>query len=125
MEETMLEKLKDCGVDVDTALERFMQKKELYIRFLKKFNEDKNFDGLKESIENRSFHDAFHYGHTLKGVAGNLGLTPIFEQVAELVDVLRNSEKKTYSEDEISKMNEMFCDLEKIYNQLYSIIAEQ
>lgn len=125
MEETMLMKLKTSGVDVDGAMERFMQKEDLYIRFLKKFNEDKNFGGLRDCIEIRKFNEAFQYGHTLKGVTGNLGLTPLYEKVAKLVDTLRNSEEKEYSDADISQINHMFQEIEKIYTQIYNIIAEQ
>lgn len=125
MEETMLIKLKTSGVDVDSALERFMQKEDLYVRFLKKFNEDKNFGGLRDSIQMKKFNEAFQYGHTLKGVTGNLGLTPLYEKVAVLVDALRNSEEKAYSDTDISQLNHMFQEVEIIYTQIYNIIADQ
>lgn len=125
MEETMLIKLKNISVDVDSALERFMQKEDLYVRFLRKFNEDKNFGGLRDCIEMKKFNEAFQYGHTLKGVTGNLGLTPLYERVAELVDLLRNSEEKTYSDADINEINHMFQEIETIYKQIYNIIAEQ
>lgn len=125
MEETMLIKLKNISVDVDSALERFMQKEDLYVRFLRKFNEDKNFGGLRDCIEMKKFNEAFQYGHTLKGVTGNLGLTPLYERVAELVDLLRNSEEKTYSDADIDEINHMFQEIETIYKQIYNIIAEQ
>lgn len=122
----MLEKLKNDGSDVEDALERFMGREDLYIRFLHKFLEDTNFADLKESILKENYIEAFKFAHTLKGVTGNLGLTPLYSEVAILVEDLRNweSEGKGRNPEEIKEVKEMFQKVEENYKKVYTIITD-
>lgn len=88
----LLEKLKEYGVDVDAAVARFVGKKDLYTKFLLKFLDDTSYNGLAESIENQKYPEAFEYAHSLKGVCGNLNLSPLTEQVTEMTEILRNKD---------------------------------
>ena len=125
MEEVMLEKLRRCGIDVENTLNRFMQREDLYVRFLNKFKQDQNFAGLKESIENEDYEEAFKFAHTLKGVAGNLGLTPLYEEVAVLVEELRKSNHILVNAIYKEEVKEEFRRVEEKYNEIYQIITEQ
>ncbi|MSS64244.1 Hpt domain-containing protein [Velocimicrobium porci] len=125
MEEVILEKLQNMGIDVESTLKRFMQREDLYIRFLHKFIQDQNFAGLKNSLEVREYEEAFKYAHTLKGVAGNLGLTPLYEEVNMLVEKLRcGDDIKTEKELE-EKIWKNFEKVEENYNEIYQIITEE
>ena len=56
---------------------------------------------------------AFEAAHALKGVLGNLGLTPLYEPVAEMTECLRSKTDKDYSayidviEDRVNALNNM------------------
>lgn len=92
MEETRKEKLLEAGVDIDTAMERFMGREDLLVRFLKKFHEDGNYEALKTSVAEKRYEDAFKAAHALKGLCGNLSLTSLFNSVHEEVEFLRGGQ---------------------------------
>ncbi|MCY1152425.1 MAG: Hpt domain-containing protein [Sphaerochaetaceae bacterium] len=85
-----LNKLKNWGCDINGALERFLNDKDLYFECLSMFEEDENFEALKLHINDSNQKIPFGYVHTLKGVSGNLGITPLFESLSELCEALRN-----------------------------------
>lgn len=85
----MKEKLEEIGVQYDEVLTRFMGKEDFYLRMLKKFLDDKNYEGLKQAVEQKNWTEAFTYAHTVKGLCGNLGLGALQEYVVPLTDEVR------------------------------------
>lgn len=84
--------LEDAGVDFERTMERFMNNEALYLKFLKRFPEDPNFQALKEALEKRDMADVERAAHTLKGVSANLGLDPVAFHLNEIVRAVRNQE---------------------------------
>lgn len=81
-----LKELKDMiAIDIEGSLKRFGDMESFYIKFLKKFVEDKSFDNLKEALNNNDMNKVEEAAHTLKGVAGNLGLTKIYQYSSEMM----------------------------------------
>lgn len=119
MDESFKLKLEESGADVQSTLRRFMGKEELYLKFLKKFPEDQNYQKLGESLEAGNYEEAFRNAHTLKGVAANLGLVPVQTVVSGLVEELRN---KSAEEVDVPKANAMLQDLKKEYEKFVEII---
>ena len=85
----MIQKLGDWGCDIPGALERLVDDEELYTSCLRLFAEEEGFATLDTCIATGAYDEAFDAAHTLKGVAANLGLTPIFMPVSNLVEALR------------------------------------
>ena len=92
---SLIEELKGLGVDVDGALDRVMGDQELYIMMLGMFLSsveenpvcEKDFDGGDlEGLIKRV--------HTLKGITGNLGLTPLFDGYTKSLGLLRSGDAK-------------------------------
>lgn len=83
-------KLSQYGVNWTEVMERFVDDEELYFDCLHSFMEDPAFSELENAIRNREYEQAFDHAHTLKGVAGNLGLAPLFVAMGGLVEPLRN-----------------------------------
>lgn len=83
------EALREAGVDVATALERFMGNETLLLRFLGKFPADPNHEKLVEAFAARDAEAALAASHALKGVCGNLSLTALFRLFEEQVALLR------------------------------------
>ncbi|MEG1523416.1 MAG: Hpt domain-containing protein [Clostridia bacterium] len=83
-------KLKDWGCDTKSALERFVGDQSLYEECTLIFYRDKDFSALAEHLKNEDVKAAFNSAHTLKGVAANLGLTPICQIINKIVELLRN-----------------------------------
>lgn len=92
MNEVSMKRLKDAGVDVDGALERFMNNTAMYEKFLKKFLSDPNYEALKSAVAGNECDKAFTAAHTLKGVSSNLSLTPLYEAVARQTELFRSEQ---------------------------------
>lgn len=89
----------EAGIDVKGLVQRFMGNEALAKKFLIKFLEDKSFIRLKEAIENGNSEEAFKEAHTLKGVAGNLGLNALYECANCMTENLRGGDMSTAGED--------------------------
>lgn len=77
------------GVDY-TEITNRLPSEALIKRVLLKFLDDKTFQGLTEAVEKRDFQEIFYAAHTLKGIAANLGLHPLYQEVSELTELTRN-----------------------------------
>lgn len=92
---TLIDELKGLGANVDEALDRVMGDEDLYVMMLGMF--------LSSVAENPISPEDFNAGdledltkrvHTLKGVTGNLGLTPLFNSYTESLGLLRSGDGK-------------------------------
>ncbi len=92
MENENRQKIIEAGVDINVALERFLNNDELLLRFLKKFSKDRNYDAFKAAMEEKRYDDAFKAAHTLKGLCGNLSITVLYDIVSKEVESLRHKE---------------------------------
>ncbi len=93
-----VEKLKLFGAKADEGLQRCMGNEALYLRLVGRFLEDSSFANLKAAIEVNDLEKAFQLAHALKGVLGNLSLTPLYDVIYELTELLRNKVDRDYSE---------------------------
>ena len=59
MDEKFRKSLEENGTDVDTVLKRFLGNEAMYIKFLVKFIDDKNYEGVIENIEKRDYEETF------------------------------------------------------------------
>lgn len=82
------------GMDYDAVLRRFAGNITLYLRVLGMLPNDKSLEKLGVAIDSGDLDSAFEAAHTLKGVAGNLGLNPLFEAVNTIVEPLRAREER-------------------------------
>ena len=89
MEDSTRISFMEAGVDVDDCLNRFLNKDELFFRFMKKYLEDNNVEKLGEALECGDVSEAFKVAHALKGVAGNLSFAAILDPLVPFVEVLR------------------------------------
>ncbi len=81
------------GGDYSTTMGRFMGNEAMYLRFLDMLFQDKSLQQLGNSLEAGDMKGAFAAAHTLKGVAGNMGLTPLHQAVCTIVEALRTGEE--------------------------------
>lgn len=90
-----MDALKKKGADTDGIMERFLSDEALYADCFKEFMLDKNFEALGKAIEIQDYSQAFECAHALKGVAGNLGLLPLYHAIGNIVSALRTKEYDT------------------------------
>ncbi len=81
--------LKEYGADVESGLLRCMGSEEFYLMMIGKALEDTNYSVLREKIEAKDYAGAFEAAHALKGVLGNLSLTPMYTPMCEITELLR------------------------------------
>ena len=80
------------GADYTATMERFMGNETMYLRFLDMLFEDKSLQKLGDALKAGDLTEAFAAAHTLKGVAGNMGLAPLYQTICEIVEPLRIQE---------------------------------
>jgi len=103
-----IEKLNRFGADTEEGIARCAGMESLYLRLVGMVPKESNFDLLKESLEKNDLDQAFAAAHALKGVLGNLSLTPMYDLVADMTEPLRSRTEMDYSGQlkELLKMKE-------------------
>jgi HPt (histidine-containing phosphotransfer) domain-containing protein len=84
-----LESLKSLGANIDEAMQRFMNNESLYERMLGKFVKNAAEVEVLTYFDSGDLKTALENAHTLKGVTGNLSLTPLYKGYTEVVALLR------------------------------------
>lgn len=62
---------------------------ERILKFVRLFLDDPTYDSLVLAMETLNYPDAFRAAHTLKGLAGNLSFTGLYETSSALTEALR------------------------------------
>lgn len=108
------------GADYNAIMERFMSNEAFYIKMIDMLFRDDNLEKMGAALAAGDLSSAFESAHTLKGVAGNMGLTPLYNAVCAIVEPLRAGQKRDdYSEmyqairDEFHKADELRAELKR------------
>ncbi len=109
----MIDKLKEYGVDTDTALKRCVNNEALFLKLINKVPQMDEFDKLKQAINDKDLESAFSYAHAIKGNVSNLEITPIKEPISEMTELLRSKQDIDYT-PYIEKMDEGLDGLKKV-----------
>ena len=88
----LLKRLERYGVNITETMAHFAGYEALYLECMESFMTDSYFDKLGVAVLDKEYASAFAYAHTLKGVAGNLGFTPLFDAICGIVEPLRTHE---------------------------------
>lgn len=88
------EKFDAYGADYTVTMERFLGNEAMYLRFLDMLFQDGSLRRLGGALDAGDMTAAFEAAHTLKGVAGNMGLTPLYQAVCVIVEPLRAGERR-------------------------------
>ena len=91
-----IETLNEFGVNTKEGLTRCMNNEKFYFKMLKMGLASDQFEKLGEALENNNLDEAFESAHALKGVLGNLALTPIYTPLAEMTELLRTKKSEDY-----------------------------
>lgn len=85
----LLGELKRLGVDVDDGLRRLMGNEELYRRLLVSFRGTMERLAVKADSSMNEADEMIERVHAVKGAAGNLSLTPIYEAYSRALELMR------------------------------------
>lgn len=91
-----IEKLNEFGVNTKEGLTRCMNNEKFYFKMLKMGLSSDQFDKLRAALADGKNDEAFEAAHALKGVLGNLALTPIYTPLAEMTEMLRAGKDADY-----------------------------
>ncbi len=92
MDESKRNVLTSSGVDLDGAMERFMDNEQLYWNFLTKFTVNPSFAELEKVVEAKDWEQALNVSHNLKGITGGLGFTHLYDLFCTQVTKLRQND---------------------------------
>ena len=109
-----VDKLRAYGAQVDAGLERCMKNEAFYLRLVQMELNDPNFAGLDAALAAGDAKAAFEAAHALKGAVGNLALTPIFEPVSELTELLRAADGTVHPGDLPARVQKAYQDLKAL-----------
>lgn len=109
--DVLLEKLAALGLDVEDGLNRFMGNEPIYVRCLKKFPPQAEQCTLHGDLANKDYEAALHSAHAMKGVTGNLSITPLYTRYSTIVNRIRANETEGLEaiEAEIGQLQEQIC----------------
>ena len=104
MQASQMDILKDYGMDINSTLARFASNENLMMRFLLGFPNDKTMDSLHAAVAAEDREAMKVAAHSLKGLTGNLGLTPLFEASTQLMNTLRQTD------DDVTDLYQKTCE---------------
>lgn len=93
-----IEELKKLGVNTEEGVNRCAGNEAFYLKMGAKALECDRYKTLEECIRSGNPDAAFDAAHALKGVLANLSMTPVFEPVNEITELLRTKQNADYSD---------------------------
>lgn len=84
--------LEALGMNIERTLTRLANNESLLFRLLTRFTQETSYERLVEAIEKGDAKEAFEAAHTLKGLAGNLGLDALYTEISPLTELLRSGD---------------------------------
>ena len=116
--------LKECyqavGGDYEDTMKR-MGMERLLQKFMLKFLDDKSFEELCSSMEQKKYEEAFRAAHTLKGLCLNLGFKTLAESSSSLTEALRSQQ---FEESNLVEIMRMLEQVKRDYEMTVSVITE-
>ena len=92
-----LDALKSFGADTEKGLAMCMGNEALYLRLVGSVPTESKFETLSDAIEKGNLNEAFDAAHAIKGVLGNLALTPLYDKASEITELLRDRTDTDYT----------------------------
>lgn len=89
--------LKEFGANTEEGLARCLNNEEFYLKMVDIGIADERFEIIKDALDKKDLDAAFEMAHALKGVLGNLSLTPIQTPMEEMTELLRARTDMDYS----------------------------
>ncbi len=112
----------DYGGDYHATMARFMGKGSLYMKIFGMLFRDDNLELLGKAVAEGDLDAAFMAAHTLKGVSGNLGLTPFYDSVCRMVEPLRKREERADYQEMYQEVLDEFKRVESLWSELQAIM---
>ena len=110
-----IEGLKQYGADVESGLKRCMNNEGFYLKLVQKAVDECEgmYGKLEAALAAGNMDAAFEAAHAMKGVTGNLSLTPLYEYVVEITEPLRHRSEEDQTEN-LSQIRKNLDELAKL-----------
>ena len=112
MNKERYDRLTAAGIQIEEALERFMDSEAMFERFLG----DETYRQLKEALEKGDIETSIMKSHTLKGVTGNLSMKPLYQLTSRQVELLRAGQ--------LEEARELMADIDRAYEETAGALKE-
>lgn len=95
------EEMLTVGLNVPEMIEHFMDREDMFLKYLYKFFDaaDSVVLELTAAAENEDYQNMLFTAHSLKGLAGNIGLNGVFLPAKRIVDEIRADDTSRCGED--------------------------
>ena len=93
-----IEKLNTFGANTAEGLARCFGNEALYLKLVATIPGEASFGKLKDALAEKNLKAAFEAAHAIKGMMGNLGLTPLYELSSEMTELLRAGKDADYAD---------------------------
>lgn len=110
MEANRKAKLLDAGINVDSALERFMGNEKMLEKYLGRFLSEKSYAALVAALNADDQEAAGAAVHTLKSVCGTIGCLGMQEQIV--------AQEKAIRGGDMAAAKALMPEIEKTYNTI-------
>ena len=107
------DKIIQAEIDYDESVNRFAGNKGLYDKFLMRFREDGHCREAREALDRGDYEGVLGAAHTLKGLAGNMGMFALADACSVVVNSVR--------QEQYEKLEEQMQEMEKCYNMVMTI----
>lgn len=84
--------LQRYGIDYAEAMDRFGGNEDLFVRLATKYLNDPHFHALEAAMAEGDAAAGEREAHSLKGVAGNLSFTQLYDLATRITDALRSDD---------------------------------
>ena len=98
-----LDALKAYGANTAEGMARCLNDEPFYLQMVALALSDGSFEKLKTAIEAGDAPAAFAAAHSLKGSIGNVALTPVYEPVCALTELLRGKSSPVEGSDALTE----------------------
>ena len=88
--------LRGLGCKVEEGIQRCMNNESFYLMLVNKGLKDEDIANLKSAVNSGDLQKGFEVAHAMKGVYGNLSLTPLYDVASNICEHLRNKDQIDY-----------------------------
>ncbi len=113
----LLEELKQLGVDIDGGVARLGGNEGLYRKLLGSFVKAINQYYVGTDFDGKEYADVIERTHAIKGAAGNLSITPVYEAYTKIVELLRS--------DQPEQAREVLADILPVQENIIQCIEKE
>lgn len=111
-----INKLESYGIHVEEAISRFFGDYELYMGLMVDFLQDESYMQLESAVLVKDYEMIKKAGHTLKGVAANLGFEELYKAAEKMLDLL--------NKDSSQEALHQYGEVRKAYDSVFGIIRD-